>query len=98
MHTTTPSEAEHPVDKAARLLGGRPAMAESLEVSVAAIGNWKARGVPFEKCPVIERLTGRQVMRYHLRPDDWADMWPELAQLVSPPNSQAVAGHLPHAV
>ncbi len=91
MQTTNPNDAEHPVDKAARLLGGRSAMAESLDVSVAAIGNWKTRGVPFEKCPIIERLTERQVMRYHLRPDDWADMWPELAPALANTAQPAIA-------
>lgn len=88
MQTSDANAVEHPVDKAARLLGGRPAMAEHLDVSVSAIGNWKTRGVPLEVCPVIERLTDRQVMRYHLRPDDWAEMWPELAQATA---QQAVA-------
>ncbi len=90
MQTTDPNADEHPVDKAARLLGGRPEMAKCLEVSVAAIGNWKARGVPFEVCPVIERLTDRKVMRYDLRPDDWADMWPELAKAPAIIEHQAI--------
>jgi len=94
MQTQDEKDAEHPVDKAARLLGGRPAMAERLDVSVSAIGNWKTRGVPYEVCPAIERLTDRQVMRYDLRPDDWEQMWPELAQApanIAPTATNSVA-------
>ena len=90
MQTSDANAVEHPVDKAARLLGGRPAMAGQLEVSVSAIGNWKTRGVPFEVCPAIERLTDRQVMRYDLRPDDWADMWPELVRDPAVPATVAI--------
>lgn len=68
---------EHPLDRAARYLGGRPIMAEKLDVSPAAIGNWKARGVPIEKCLPIERLCPGVVGRKDLR-DDWEDIWPEL--------------------
>ena len=69
---------EHPLDRAARYLGGRPVMAEKLDVSPAAIGNWKARGVPIEKCVPIERLCPGVVGRKDLR-DDWCEIWPELA-------------------
>lgn len=68
---------EHPLDRAARYLGGRPIMAERLDVSPAAIGNWKSRGVPIEKCLPIERLCPGVVGRKDLR-DDWKDIWPEL--------------------
>lgn len=74
-----PVEGEHPVDRAARVLGGRLLMAERLGVSAAAVGNWKQRGVPIEHCTRIERLTLRQVTRRDLRPDDYLDIWPELA-------------------
>lgn len=70
--------AEHPLDLAARLVGGRRALADRLGVSVAAIGNWKSRGVPFEHCPRIERLVPG-VTRQMLRPEDYCEMWPELA-------------------
>jgi len=58
---------EHPVDRAARQAGGRRALALELRVTEAAIGNWKARGVPAEHCPAIEGLTG--VRCEELRPD-----------------------------
>lgn len=73
------NETTHPLDQAATLLGGRPAMAELLGVTPAAIGNWKSRGVPIEQCPAIERHTSGAISRRHLRPADWQIIWPELA-------------------
>lgn len=70
---------EHPIDTAARMIGGRAYLADKLDVSVAAVGNWKQRGVPIEKCPGIEILTSGAVTRRDLRPDDWQKIWPELA-------------------
>ena len=72
-------EDEHPLDWAARIVSGRPILAGHLGVSVAAIGNWKLRGVPIEVCVKIERSTGGVVKRQLLRPCDWQDIWPELA-------------------
>ncbi len=89
METTNEKATEHPVDAAARIVGGRSALADRLDVSVAAIGNWKTRGVPIEKCPRIERLTDTKVTRQVLRPNDWQEIWPELAQ--SPANTQHTA-------
>lgn len=70
--------ATHPIDKAAHVVGGRAHLAQALRVTPAAIGNWKARGVPIEHCAAIERLTGGEVRRIDLRPIDWAHIWPEL--------------------
>jgi DNA-binding transcriptional regulator YdaS (Cro superfamily) len=68
----------HPLDQAALILGGRAVLADLLKVTAAAVGNWKARGVPIERCPEIERLTGGRVLRQQLRPEDWPRIWPEL--------------------
>jgi DNA-binding transcriptional regulator YdaS (Cro superfamily) len=70
---------ESPIDKAARLVGDRATLARRLNVSVAAIGNWKSRGVPIEHCVRIERASAGQVTRKDLRPGDWQEYWPELA-------------------
>lgn len=35
--------------------------------------------VPVERCVSIERATNGAVTRSDLRPDDWQDIWPELA-------------------
>ena len=85
MENSLPGIAEdaHPLDVAARIVGGREALGRILGVSAAAIGNWKSRGVPFEQCMPIERATLGVVTRRMLRPDDWQIHWPELAQVQS---------------
>ncbi len=71
-------------------------LAEAQAVSASLVTQW-ARGktVPAERCAAIERLTGRQVMRWDLRPDDWHQIWPELVGLTDPPapavNAEAFA-------
>ena len=70
---------EHPLDTASRLVGGRKVLADRLGVSVAAIGNWKFRGVPFDQCMPIETATNGAVTRCVLRPEDHHIHWPELA-------------------
>jgi len=69
---------EHALDTVARLIGGRPVLADRLGVSVAAIGNWKTRGVPIEHCVNIELAVQGAITRRELRPDDWREIWPEL--------------------
>ena len=64
-------------------------LADQTDYSIQRLQNWKTRGVPYEVCPAIERLTDRQVMRYDLRPNDWSEMWPELAQ--APANAAQAA-------
>lgn len=70
----------HPLDAAAQCLpGGRNELAKLLGVTVAAIGNWKLRGmVPLEHCMPIELAVQGKVTRRVLRPDDWRKHWPEL--------------------
>ncbi|GAC1664442.1 MAG: hypothetical protein PVS3B2_00080 [Candidatus Dormibacteraceae bacterium] len=43
------------------------------------------RPVPPQHCAAIEAATGREVMRWELRPDDWYRIWPELIGLVGSP-------------
>lgn len=71
---------DHPLDRAAKLRGGRDQLAKDLGVTPAAIGNWKSRGTPIEHCADIERLCERGVTRIHLRPKDWQRIWPELVE------------------
>lgn len=52
-----PIATEHPIDVASRLLGGRGVLAARYHVRASAVGNWKARGVPDEYAPLIERDT-----------------------------------------
>lgn len=62
---------EHPIERAARVVGSQTALAVALKVTKAAVGQWKDAGrrVPAEHCPAIERLTGGQVRCEDLRPD-----------------------------
>lgn len=43
-----------------------------------------------ETCVLIERNSGGQVRRWHLRPDDWHRIWPELIDLHSSPIVQGL--------
>ncbi|MCZ4330753.1 Cro/CI family transcriptional regulator [Castellaniella denitrificans] len=71
--------------KAVEVVGGVSRLAEMVGVSSSAPSMWKARGrVPVEHCAAIERATGGVVTRRDLRPDDWAAIWPELAQQPQP--------------
>lgn len=69
-----------PIERAADAVGGGAALAALLGVSAQAVSNWKERGVPIDRCVTIERLTEGAVTRRDLRPDDWQDIWPELAE------------------
>lgn len=48
------------------------------------------RPVSEKVCVRIEERTNGELSRKHLRPHDWADIWPELRK---PPLSQSVKGH-----
>lgn len=43
------------------------------------------RLVPIKRCVQIERATSGAVMRWGLRPADWRDIWPELAERADAP-------------
>ena len=52
------------------------------------------RKVPIERCYSIELATFGAVSRRDLRPDDWGNIWPELADPTPPTTDQpATAGH-----
>lgn len=62
-------------------------LARQIGVSPAVVYQWRkgVRPVPLERCAAIERATNGAVSRRDLRPDDWAEIWPELATLPSEP-------------
>lgn len=68
------------IKRAADCVGSQSALAEAIGVKQPTISEWVRgdRPVPIERCVDIERATGRQVMRWDLRPDDWHRIWPEL--------------------
>lgn len=66
------------------IFGSQAALAKALAVTPMAVGQWAnpgahSRRVPPKQCVRIEALTEGRVTRRQLRPDDWADFWPELA-------------------
>lgn len=76
--------------------GSQAALAKALAVTPMAVGQWASPGVhsrrvPPKQCVRIEALTEGRVTRRQLRPDDWADFWPELAN--SKHNSDATPAH-----
>ena len=75
--------------RAAQLLGGQAALAAAVGYPDRRnLAPWMTGGRPLPpvRCVAIERATGGAVTRQDLRPDDWADIWPELAP---PPATQA---------
>lgn len=80
---------EHPIDRAARILGSQVTLASLLKVTKAAVGQWRHEGrrVPAEHCPVIERETrmrGETVPCEDLRPDIPWDVLREQAAPTDP--------------
>ena len=72
------------VIRAAKILGSKKSLAQSIKVSAAAVTPWisndpkKMQLVPPIRCVLIEQVTNGQVTRKDLRPDDWHLIWPEL--------------------
>lgn len=64
------------------MVGSQRALAQAVGLGQTAISNWIKRGstVPAEHCAAIETATAGAVTRRDLRPNDWQDIWPELAQ------------------
>jgi DNA-binding transcriptional regulator YdaS (Cro superfamily) len=62
------------------------AIARAVGVTPPVVSDWVMgkKGVPVERCTAIERATHGEVTRRDLRPDDWQDIWPELAAPTSP--------------
>lgn len=61
------------------------AIAQAVGVTPPVVSDWVTgkKGIPMERCTAIERATGGAVTRKDLRPDDWQDHWPELAQALA---------------
>lgn len=79
-------------DYLARERGAARRLAKELNCHVKMLYPWAngRRPCPPLRCLAIERATAGVVTRRELRPNDWADLWPELAQ-----QQQAPAGSLP---
>lgn len=67
-----------PIEVAAEACDGLAKLAELMGESLQTVSNWRSRGVPVLRCAKLEQVAGRKVMRWHLRPQDWHLIWPEL--------------------
>lgn len=85
-HTTPGLAVKTVVD----LLGSQAALARALKISAPTVNQWIKghRPVPRAMSPKIEALSGGAVSRRDLRPNDWQDIWPELAQPTAQPQEQ----------
>lgn len=79
------------LDRAIEIVGGVSALASALRTSQPRVSQWRKRGtlIDAKECVAIERATAGAVTRRDLRPDDWAEIWPELAD--SPAGAAPVA-------
>lgn len=61
--------------------GSKSELARRIGGHASDLSDWIAgkRQVPAHRCTAIELATGGEVTRKDLRPNDWRDYWPELA-------------------
>ena len=80
------------LDIAVSVLGGVGKLASAIGVAQPVVSNWRARGTVLDAlhCVAIERATDGAVTRRDLRPDDWQQIWPELA--MQPSTQEQVHG------
>lgn len=80
-------KAENPaIKRACEVVGSASRLASKIGVSPQMVSQWlrAERPVKLERCLLIERATEGAVTRRDLRPSDWQDIWPELAQPKEP--------------
>ena len=61
--------------------GGKSNLARKIGGHASDLSDWLSgdRPVPVHRCTAIEAATDGAVTRRDLRPDDWQQIWPELA-------------------
>jgi len=59
------------IKRACEIAGGQSSLARQLNIAPPTVNEWVKgdRRIPAERCPEIERITGKQVMCEQLRPD-----------------------------
>lgn len=69
------------IEKAAQMIGSKSKLACRLGVRPPTVQQWLNgdRPVPIDRAVQIEAATNGGVTRKDLRPNDWAQIWPELA-------------------
>lgn len=89
------------VDAATKAAGSVAALAAEVGAAASGPSMWKARNsVPPQYAVGVERAahrveSGLWVKRWHLRPDDWHRIWPELIGTAGAPEVRADAVALP---
>lgn len=65
--------------------GSKTELALAIGAQPQLIWQWATgvRPVPINRCMAIETATNGAVSRRDLRPDDWQEIWPELAQALA---------------
>lgn len=66
--------------------GAQSRLAAATEIPAPMLSQWASgvRPIPIDRCVPIETATGGAVTRRDLRPDDWQEIWPELAAPTAP--------------
>ncbi len=61
-------------------MGSAARLAREIKAQTSDLAKWRSgqRPVPAHQCVAIEKATDGAVTRKDLRPNDWADIWPEL--------------------
>lgn len=72
--------------------GAQAELARKINAQAQLVWQWSSgvRLVPIERCVAIERATDGAVTRRDLRPDDWREIWPELADPSAARSSAAI--------
>lgn len=70
----------NPIETAIEAAGGPSQVASVLGVTVQAVCFWRdgKRETPPEHMAILEQLAKGAVRRWHMRPNDWHLIWPEL--------------------
>lgn len=76
---------EDAIELAAQACGGLAKLAALMGESSQTVSNWRARGVPVQRCAELESAAGGMVRRWELRPEDWHRIWPELIGMEGAP-------------
>jgi DNA-binding transcriptional regulator YdaS (Cro superfamily) len=58
--------------------GNASRLAASIGVSLSYLSQMSTGTISPKRCVQIEEATSGGVTRQEMRPDDWADLWPEL--------------------
>ena len=75
------------IEAAIEAAGGPSRVAKELGVTVQAVCFWRdgKRETPPEHLAILEGLCRGVVRRWHMRPNDWHLIWPELVGQVGSP-------------